>query len=354
MSDVRTDITNGRTPATVGARVPQRCAVPEPDWARAIDAITAVEEIALACHVSPDGDALGSMLAAGQALRALGKRVVASFGDRDFTVPRLLRFLPGQELLVEPAAYPSAPAVMMTFDASTSARLGLLREKAARAGELIVVDHHPSNAGFGTMSLIDPSAAATAVIVEELIHRLGVAVDRDMAECLYTGLVTDTGSFRHSSTTPAVHTMVARLLAAGLRPDEISRELWDRSPFGYLKVLGVALARVRLEREAAGGLGMVWTYVRRADREAFDLPYDEVEGMIDIVRRTDEAEVAVVLKEDDEGAWQVSTRSKGKVDVGRACTVLGGGGHARAAGFTSHHSVEETITHLREQLEPGR
>ncbi|GAA5054223.1 DHH family phosphoesterase [Thermocatellispora tengchongensis] len=327
--------------------------VPESDWARAVELIRSADEIALACHVSPDGDALGSMLAAGLAMRALGKRVVASFGDRRFEVPRLLRFLPGQELLVEPARYPEAPALMITFDASTSARLGLLGDSAAKAAELIVVDHHPSNSGFGTMALIDPGAAATAMLVEELIDRLGVPLDRDIATGLYAGLVTDTGSFRHSSTSPAAHAMAARLVATGLRTDEIARELWDRSPFGYLKVLGAALERVHLEPEAAGGLGLVWTYVPRVDRAAYGLPYDEVEGMIDIVRRTDEAEVAIVLKEDDEGAWQVSTRSKGAVDVARVCAALGGGGHVRAAGFTSHRPVAETMADIRALLTPA-
>ncbi|MCG5211754.1 DHH family phosphoesterase [Streptosporangium sp. KLBMP 9127] len=323
------------------------CRVPEQDWARAIELISSAPEVALACHVSPDGDALGSMLATGMALRVLGKNVVASFGDQRFAVPRLLRFMPGQELLVEPAAYPESPALMVTFDASTVDRLGLLGDSAVKARELVVLDHHPSNTGFGTMGLIDPAAAATAVVAEELIHRLGVAVDRDMAVCLYTGLVTDTGSFRHASTTPAAHAMAGRLIATGLRTDEIARELWDRSPFGYLKVLGAALDRVVLERESAGGLGLVWTYVPRLDRASYGLPYDEVEGMIDVIRRTDEAEVAVVVKEDDEGALQVSTRSKGAVDVARACSALGGGGHSRAAGFTSHLPVEETMAALR-------
>src|SRR5690606_38923402 len=164
----------------------------------------------------------------------------------------------------------------------------------------------------------------TAVLAEELIHRMALPVGRDVATCLYTGLVTDTGSFRYSATTPAAHAMAGRLIAAGLSPDEIARELWDRSPFAYLRVLGVALSRVVLDRPAAAGHGMVWTYVTRADRVLNGLPYDEVEGVIDVIRRVDEADVAVVLKEDDEGTWNVSTRSKGAVDVGRACVELGG------------------------------
>lgn len=327
-----------------------RTSVPEAAWGRAVELIGDAGEVALVCHVSPDGDALGSMLALGMALGGAGKHVVASFGDRRFEVPRLLRFLPGQELLVPPARYPAEPDLMISFDCPTVDRLGLLAPNAGKADELIVIDHHPSNTGFGTVSLVDPSAASTATLVEQLIGRLGLPIGRDVATCLYTGLVTDTGSFRHSCTTPAVHHMAARLVAAGLRTDEIARELWDRSPFGYLKVLGAALGRCALDEDAAGGLGMVWTFVPRADRAAYCLPYDEVEGIIDVVRRTDGSDVAMVLKEDDEGAWQVSTRSKGGVDVGRACTHLGGGGHTLAAGYTSHDPPDRTVARFREAL----
>ncbi|GII60529.1 bifunctional oligoribonuclease and PAP phosphatase NrnA [Sphaerisporangium krabiense] len=337
-------MTTGTAPGTPAVR--------EADWRRACELIRGAEEVALACHVCPDGDALGSMLGLGLALRGAGTRVSASFGDRRFEVPRLLRYLPGQELLTEPGDCPAEPDLMITFDTPSVDRLGLLAPNAGKAQELIVIDHHPSNTGFGTVPLVDPAAASTSMLVEELLGRLGCALDRDIATCLYTGLVTDTGSFRHSSTTPAAHRMAARLVEAGLRTDEIARELWDRSPFSYLKVLAAALERATLDREAAGGHGMVWTYVRRDDRAAHCLPYAECEGIIDVIRRTDEPDVAVVLKEDDEGAWQVSTRSKGMVDVGRACTLLGGGGHVRAAGFTSHDSPERTIARLRAVLGP--
>ncbi|MEU4573051.1 MULTISPECIES: bifunctional oligoribonuclease/PAP phosphatase NrnA [Nonomuraea] len=323
---------------------PASSPVPESAWRRAVQLISQTEDIALACHVSPDGDALGSMLAVGFVLRSMGKRVAASFGDHDFTVPRLLRFVPGQEMLVPPADYPAEPELMITFDSPSVARLGLLGESVRRAHQLIVVDHHPSNDGFGTLDLIDPGAPATAMLAEQLIYRLGGSLDRDIATCLYTGLVTDTGSFRHSSTTPAAHEMAARLVATGLHTDEIARELWDRSPFGYLKVMAAALDRVVLDD------GLVWTYVTRVDRAARGLPYSELEGLIDVIRRTDEAEVAAVLKEDDQGAWQVSTRSKGRVDVAAVCAALGGGGHHNAAGFTSHDSVEETVAKFRELL----
>jgi phosphoesterase RecJ-like protein len=310
--------------------------ITEADWARAVKIIDGAAEVCLACHVRPDADALGSMLAFAQALagRAGGPSVIASFGDEPFAVPAILRFLPGTQLLARPADYPSRPAVMVTFDAASADRLGLLTGSAAAASELIVLDHHASNTGFGTVNLVDPAAAATAVLAADLVERLGIPLTEDVALGLYAGLVTDTGSFKYSATTPAVHELAARLLATGIDPGIVSRELYDRAPFGYLGMLAAALSRAVLEPQAASGHGLVWTTVTRADRASASLPLDATEPVIDEVRRTDEAEVAVVLKEDDEGSWQVSVRSKSVVDVGRACQALGGGGHARAAGFS--------------------
>jgi phosphoesterase RecJ-like protein len=324
------------------------------EWAVAIKALDGAAEICLACHVRPDADALGSMLAVAQALRARSgrarPRVIASFGDAPFEVPRILRFLPGLELLSPPEAYPGQPEVMVTFDAASPDRLGLLEPCAARAGELIVLDHHASNTGFGSVRLVDPAAAATAVLADELISRLGVPLSADIAMGLYAGLVSDTGSFRFAATSPLVHEMAARLLAIGIDPGAVAHELWDRAPFGYLGLLSAALRRTVLEPAAAGGHGLVWTTVTRTDRAASELSLDAAESVIDVVRRTDEADVAVVLKESDDRQWQVSARSKGKVDVGSACVALGGGGHARAAGFIGAGSAAATVAALREQL----
>jgi phosphoesterase RecJ-like protein len=325
--------------------------IPEQNWTRAVSAIAGAPEILLACHVRPDGDALGSMLAVAGALRARGgARIVASFGDQPFGVPALLRFLPGLDLLTPPGQVPPDPEVMITFDVSSVDRLGLLTGHAERAGELIVLDHHPSNPRFGTVNLIDPAAAATAVLAAELITALGVEFTPQIACGLYTGLVTDTGSFRFS-TTPQVHGLAARLIAAGADPEQIAQKLWDSTPFGYLGVLSAALGRAELEPAAAGGNGLVWTAVTRADRVAHGgLPFEAAEPVIGELRRSAEADVAVVLKESDDGQWHVSTRSKGRVDVGWVCTQLGGGGHSQAAGFTTRQPVADTVAELRELL----
>ncbi len=323
-----------------------RSAPAEEDWRDVVRLIRDADQITLVCHVSPDADALGSALAAGLALRALGKDVLVSYGEEPFQVPGMLDFLPGLDLLVPPDEVPTTPELLVAFDCASLERLGTLMPKAQAAKAFVVLDHHASNTWFGTHHLVDPGAPATAVLVDELLRRLGVQLTPEVATALYAGLATDTGSFKYAGTTPATHELAARLLAAGIRHEEISRRLWDTVRFPYLKVLGRALDRVRLDATALGGLGLVWTVVPLADRRAHGLRLDEVESVIDVVRKTAEAEVAVVLKEDDEGAYQVSVRAKGRVDVGAACTALGGGGHRYAAGFTAHGAAEQVVGDL--------
>jgi phosphoesterase RecJ-like protein len=320
------------------------------DYAHAIALLRRSQQPVLLAHVSPDGDALGSALAVGLALRQLGASPIVSFGDDPLVVPRILRFLPGQDLLVPVSEVPAAPEVMVTFDASSVGRLGALQPNAAAAGALLVVDHHASYTGFGTDHLCDVSAPATAVLALRLVDELGVRIDRDIATCLYTGIITDTGSFRYSATTPAIHEIAARLMATGISHDAIARAIYDTAPFGYVRVLGAALDRAQLEPDAIDGLGLVWTTIPLADRVAAGLALDSVEPVIDAVRVAEEAEAAVVLKEHEDGTWRVSMRSRGRIDVSTASIALGGGGHKYAAGFTSHEPADATIANVRAAL----
>ncbi|MFD8592530.1 bifunctional oligoribonuclease/PAP phosphatase NrnA [Streptomyces sp. NPDC059637] len=325
--------------------------MPEEAWQRAAALLGSADEVDLMCHVLPDGDALGSALALGLALERTGVRVRVSFGDDPQVVPGNLAFLPGQELIVPVARVPRDPGTVVVLDCASEQRLGLLAERASAARETIVVDHHGSNPGFGTVRLIDPQAPATAVLVDELLRRLGAPLTADVATCLYTGVATDTGSFRHASTTPATHELAARLLATGIRQDLISRELWDTSSFGCLKVVAAALERAVLEPGAADGRGLVWTVVPRADRERHHVPLDRIEGLIDALRKTAEADVALVLKEGDDGALHGSARSRGAVDLSAVCALMGGGGHSRAAGFTVRTTPAEAVAAFRALLD---
>jgi phosphoesterase RecJ-like protein len=237
------------------------------------------------------------------------------------------------------------------LDTGSPDRLGTLSDRVRTAGCCIVVDHHASNTCFGGLNLVDRDAAATAVLVAELVDRLGLPLTQELAVPLYTGLVTDTGMFRYAATTPSVHRLAARLLATGIRHDVISRVIYDTVPFDYVRLLGAACGRAALEVGAARGLGLVWTAVPAEDLVAAKLGLADVEGVIDVLRTSQEAEVAVVLKGDPaEGGWKVSLRSKGQVDVGALCTALGGGGHRFAAGFSTDDAPDLVLARLREDL----
>jgi phosphoesterase RecJ-like protein len=324
------------------------------DWSGALSAIGDATEIALLCHVGPDGDALGSMLGLGAALRSKGASVVASFGTANgeaFAVPSTYTFLPALDLLVEPSSFPTAPDVLVTFDTGSLDRLGSLGDRVAAAGTSVVVDHHATNTRYGTVNLVDTEAAATAVIVAEMLDRLGLPITAEVAAPLYTGLVTDTGSFKYVATTPAVHELAARLLATGIRHDLISRAIWDTASLSYVRLLGDVCSRAELDPDAAGGLGLVWTTVRPEDLARHGLALADVEGVIDVVRTAQEAEITAVLKgEPESGVVRVSVRSKGAIDVGAVCVPLGGGGHRYAAGFTSYDGFEATLDRLRDAL----
>jgi phosphoesterase RecJ-like protein len=322
------------------------------DWEDAVRLLRGARSAALACHVGPDGDALGSMLALGTALRAAGTEVVASWGAEPFEVPAAYSFLPSLDLLVPPSAFPAAPELLLVFDCGSPDRLGSLADRLRTSSCSVVIDHHASNTCFGMLNLVDDSAAATAVLVAELVDRLGLPLTSDVASALYTGLVTDTGSFRYLATTPSVHELAARLLATGIRHDLINRAIYDTAPFDYVQLLGQVCTRAELVPDAVGGLGLVWSVVAADDLARSGLGLADVEGVIDVLRVAQEAEVAAVLKGDPvEGGYKVSARSKGAVDVGAVCTGLGGGGHRFAAGFTSYDDATTTLARLRAGLD---
>ncbi|WP_433368901.1 DHH family phosphoesterase [Actinoplanes sp. CA-142083] len=330
--------------------------VTDAEWAAAVEAVRGLtpgpegDEIQLICHVNPDGDALGSMLGFALGLRRLGfARLRATFPG-DFEVPTPYQSLPGLDLLVpQNAAYPSPDAVL-TFDVAAESRLGDLARLLA-APCVIALDHHASNTRFGRIDLVDPHAAATSVVVEGLLSRLGVPLDAEIAECLYVALATDTGSFKFDMTTSAVHELAARLIATGISPGDISRRIFDTRPFGAMKLAGEVLGRAELDPTAAGGRGMIWTYATLDDLARYQQRPYVLDTLIDPVRGVAEADVAVVVKQSGDGEWAVSLRSKGAVDVSKVAVALGGGGHRLAAGFTGHGTPGEVISSVRQLLD---
>lgn len=313
--------------------------------AEVAEVLEGADSLALACHHHPDGDALGSMLAMHLLCEANGKPSVASWPN-PFVVAPHYEFLPGLDRCTAPEAFPDAPDVLVTFDLGHVARLGDLAERAERAREVVVLDHHPDNQRFGTRNLVDESVAATAVLVRQVAAELGWSLTRDVALCLYVGLVTDTGRFRYPNTTPDVFHLAEELAEYDLPIARITRELFEKHRFQYVQLLSMALARTELDPV----LRFVVAWLTAQDLADFDVTFDETEGFIDHVRACQEAEVACVLREAPGEGLRISLRSTGATDVGELAARFGGGGHAFMAGFSSDRPIPEVVRDIRAQL----
>ncbi len=313
------------------------------DLHTAADLLGAATDVTLLGHVNPDADALGSAIGLGLALRRRGATVRVSFGAPE-EMPESLRWLDPAHLVVPAAEVPAAPELLVALDCGSAQRLGGLADRLATSGPVLVVDHHASNTRFGTHHVVDETAESTTVLVLALLDALGEPLDPDIAQCLYAGLATDTSSFRRA--TPATHATAARLLAAGADATALGR--LEAHPFAWLPMLARVLGRAVLEPESVGGQGLVHTAVHLSDMGGIRL--EEVESVVDVLRTTSEAEVALVLKERAPGEWSGSLRAKGAVDVRAAAVRLGGGGHRLAAGFTSRGTAVEVLTAVRETL----
>ena len=315
-----------------------------PELQRAVEMVAGATTVGLVCHVEPDGDALGSLLGLHHLCAANGKPSVASWPEPFLVAPHYA-FLPGLDDCTKPADFPADPDVMITFDCGSLDRLNELAVPARRAaerGRLIVLDHHRTNGCYGSVNVVDPAAAATAVVVRALADGLGWRLTRDAALCLYTGLVTDTGRFQYEATSPDVFELAAELSAFDLPIPSMSRQLFEEHRFAYIKLIAACLARAELDID----LRFVATWVGADDLEAYHVSIQETEGLIDLVRRAKEADVACVLKETDTGV-RVSLRSVGTIDVSEVATRFGGGGHAFAAGFIANDSIAGVLADVR-------
>jgi phosphoesterase RecJ-like protein len=298
--------------------------------------------VAMACHVNPDADALGSMLGLSAFLRARGVETICSFPNEPLEPPRWTSWLPGSARLVEAADFPRAPDIMVTFDCASADRLGRLQASADRAGELIWIDHHRSNDGLGTIALIDPEASSTCEMVYRLVTLMGGDIPDDTALCLYAGLVTDTGKFQYEATKPQTLRIAAALREHPFDHAALVQALYEDNPREYLSLMGTALGRMAYVPEA----DLIWTYVTQADFTAAGVSAQETEDLIDVVRTARDVDVAAVLKQMKDGRFKVSARSRGDHDLAAVAAAFGGGGHRLAAGYTSAHGPAETIDRL--------
>jgi len=312
---------------------------------RAAELLSAATTIAVICHVHPDADTIGAGLALATVLDRCDKQVEVSFAAPE-TLPESLRSLPGCQLLVSPDAMYRDVDLVVTVDVPSAKRLGALIDMVGPDRHLLVIDHHASNDLFGTANFVDPSADSTTLLVAEILDAWGKPIDTDVAHCIYAGLTTDTGSFRWASA--RAHRLAARLVDAGVNNAAISRTLMDTHPFVWLPLLSRVLGSAQLVPDAAGGRGLVYAVVD--NREWVHARPEEVESIVDIVRTTQQAEVAAVFKEVDPQQWSVSMRAKAEVDLAAVASVFGGGGHRLAAGYSTTGSIDDAVASLRTAL----
>jgi bifunctional oligoribonuclease and PAP phosphatase NrnA len=330
----------------------ERADAPHPDdgLEEAAQVLAGAKRVALACHVNPDPDAAGSMLGLAHYLAARGTEVVCSWGNHPMELPRWMSLLDGSRFLVEPEAFPKAPEVMVTLDTAAPDRLGSLAGNAAEARELVVLDHHLTNPGYGTVLVLDAAASSTAEIVLRLVERMGGDLPDLAAACLYAGIVTDTGRFQYESTTPTTLRAAATLRSKSFDHTRMAQLLFEDNPIASLRLVATALDRLVHVPNAS----LVWTYVTQPDLVRASVGMGDTDDLIDIVRTAREADVACVLKQQRDGRFKVSLRSKGQTDVGAAAQSFGGGGHRLAAGYTSSAGLDESVESLVRALVASR
>jgi phosphoesterase RecJ-like protein len=315
-----------------------------PDLERVSAELRVRDRFLLTAHEGPDGDALGSLLGMHQLLTQLGKDSVMFLGAKEFPLPIEYRFLPLEEVFHEPPA-DMADRTVVFLDCGNIDRMPV-DFLTAGGNDIINIDHHHDNTRFGDFNLVDVDASCTAEIVYDLAVLFGATITKEMASALYVGLITDTGKFMYENTGADTHRVAAALIDAGVDIDDTYRRLYEHVPIEKLRLVARALEGI--QRHC--GDRLVLTYITAADYEATGAGEEMTEGVIDHLRSIDGTKVAAVIRDlgnRGRAARKVSLRSsEGDVDVSAIARKNGGGGHKRAAGFSTDLELEQLVTFL--------
>ena len=296
------------------------------------DKIKESNNIVLISHLNPDGDALGSSLSMYNILKNMGKNVkVLNMSD----LPPYLDFLPNYDKVTK--TLPKQMDLMISFDCGSFDRLGI----SNRPKFLINIDHHISNTNYGDINLIE-DAASTSQVVFNILEANNIKIDIDSAICIYTALVTDTGNFQYESVTSEVFRVASELVKCGVKPEFVSKMLYERDRLSRLRFLAKALDTLELYLD--GKVGVV--EVTNELMQKTGAVKDDTDGLVNMVRKLATVEVAIMLREEEEGI-KISLRSKNYVDVSKIAVKYGGGGHIRASGATI---TNKTFKEIKEML----
>ncbi len=315
-----------------------------------LDAMSRHREFVAACHVNPEGDALGSALALRAFLKEQGKHVKPFCKDQ---VPHILKFLPGSEAVISRVSELDLPEAILIVDCAELERTGdefmqfVANFHRKATGAVINIDHHESNTLFGDINLVEPEASSTCEVLYDLFQDSAQDISLANATCLYTGLVHDTGSFQFPNTTARTLKSAASLVEIGVKPTEVSRNLYENQPQARLRLLALALATLRFEdRGRRAEMVLTSEMFQKTGTGA-----DAVEGFINYLSAVQGVEVAVLFREDSPKRYKVSLRSHEQVDVGKVAASLGGGGHRQAAGATLEGSLKQVRNSVHNLLD---
>lgn len=297
------------------------------------------KEFLIASHENPEGDAIGSILALGLGIRKLGKRVTVFNPD---PIPEVLTFLPGAGKIVRRIPENHRFDAAFALDCGDPKRLGEAFPKPEKIGRLINVDHHASNTRFGDIKLVNPQASSTAEMVFDLLREVPVKISRPIGENIYTGILTDTGSFHYANTTDRTFAVARECVLAGVKPWRIAERVYETQPPARLRLLPLVLKTLEIEE---GGRVSSVVVTRRMLTRAGAAPA-LTEDFINFPRSVKGTEVALLFREIQPKKYRVSLRSRGKIDVSRISRMFLGGGHPNAAGCT----VEGTLGEVKAKV----
>lgn len=304
-----------------------------------LTAIHTAQRFIVCGHARPDGDAIGSVMAMAAALRALGKTEVRTISADPPPAPFFA--LPGMPSLAVTREVDAAGCVVIVMESGSLERTGI---DGLAAGQVINIDHHLGNSGYGAINWFDESAAACGELVADLIDALGVAWTPEIAQHLYVAVLTDTGSFRHSHITERTFELARRCVAHGADPVDLYRQMYDSYSLGRLRLTGQLLHAMELEAQGRVALLRLTPDVHARTGST----PDESDGLVNLPFSAGAVQIVVLLRADADGTSRVSLRSRGEIDIRAVAQQFGGGGHRNASGFTSDRSLDD----LRAELLP--
>ena len=308
---------------------------------RVLQEIRGRRHFVVTSHARPDGDAIGSALACGQILRRMGKQADVVMHDG---VPRIYQSLPFADRVIQAdLAPPSDAAIVLECDSIKRTLLGGLEDRF-----LISIDHHVSARNFAHVNWIDSSAMATAELVYRMARLAGVPIDPDIATCLYTALMTDTGSFMFEGVNEHTFALARELVLAGADPARCARHIYFGHSTAKLRLLGAALSNLHREGPLA------WIWVTQEQMERFGAREEDCEGLVNYALSIGDVQVAIFFRELPDQRWRVSLRSKSEVNVSTVAEHFGGGGHKCASGCSLEGPLSAAVAQVIERLRAER